>query len=94
MNMIQHPIIQLVLRMKWEMFAKNMYLADLFKYVIIMLSVAVAIALLPNDIQSRIHYTDSNGPARIVVEIIVLIGILDLIFGEIGELHTRGVMVN
>lgn len=89
-DMIQHPIMDLILRVKWELYGRKMFISDLIKYLFLMVNTALVVSLLPYNIEERIYYTDAYGKFRIVLESITAISLLDIIIGEIGEVQTRG----
>ena len=53
-EMIVHPVLNLVLRIKWELFARRWFLVEFILTLLLMLTLLFAVALLPTDISSII----------------------------------------
>ncbi|KAJ3089386.1 hypothetical protein HK102_006521 [Quaeritorhiza haematococci] len=91
-EMVNHEVLSLALRVKWELYAKQMFLAEFFAYGLLMIALAVAIAYLPADsVNARKYYTDPYGIPRMVMEGIVALGVIIAIFNEVYELFAQGI---
>ncbi|KAJ3090288.1 hypothetical protein HK102_004211 [Quaeritorhiza haematococci] len=88
--MVSHPALYLVLRVKWEKFAKRLFLVELYLYLALMFSLTGAIVLLPPDIESRVTYPRTHDRVRMVFEIIAATMTGLAIMNEFIELRIRG----
>ncbi|KAI9207913.1 uncharacterized protein BJ171DRAFT_257310 [Polychytrium aggregatum] len=85
-ELLMHPALNLVLRVKWEKFVKRYFLADLILYLVTIVCITLSIAFLPSDHSQWTNYSINPYP-RLILECGALAGATIMVLKELAEMY-------
>ncbi|KAI9197206.1 uncharacterized protein BJ171DRAFT_478144 [Polychytrium aggregatum] len=91
-QLLMHPMMSLVLRVKWEQFAKRLFLADMILHMFMVVCLSVSLALLPTQHAdwSNYDFTSAISVTRLVFECLVIFSTFLILVREILEWFAEG----
>ncbi|KAJ3237726.1 hypothetical protein HDU81_009109 [Chytriomyces hyalinus] len=93
-NIISHPLLDAVIKIKWALYGRTKFIQQLIETVLLIVCFTTMISLMPShpgDRQSYILSSTNRHPiVRLVFEIASLLGTFIVIGGELGELRVQG----
>ncbi|KAI9197199.1 uncharacterized protein BJ171DRAFT_521495 [Polychytrium aggregatum] len=91
-DMLMHPMMNLVLRIKWEKYAKKIFVKDLALHIFVAICITVSIALLPPNHGDWNTYStgDAKSIVRACFEVASVLGILFMLLRESIQVILEG----